>query len=45
MLKRVLNNHSLILVIRPKFGFPLRVYSDVVIKIKLYCLLVTSNSR
>ena len=33
------NYNSLILVIRPKFGFPLHVYSGVVMKLKLYFFL------
>ena len=31
--------NSLTLVIRPKFGFSLQLYYDVVIKMKLCCLL------
>ena len=31
--------NCLILVIRLKFGFPLQVYSDVIIKLKLYGLI------
>ena len=39
------NYNSLILVMRPKFVFSLKLYSDVVITMKLYCLLFAQNSR